>query len=220
METFNDSLRVDRRTAIKWVLAASAALQLPAAGLAQSAAQNAAQNAAKSVSGYGKDPNVMKIYEIGELWPLTLSEAQRATATVLSDLIIPADDLSPAASKLGVVDFIDEWISAPYPDNQRDQPVVIQGLAWLDQESQRRFKNKFSALTESERVAICDDISAAEPAAQFAEAAKFFSRYRSLTAGGYYTTPVGMKDLKYVGNVATTTFEGPPPEVLKKLGLA
>lgn len=212
METFNDPTRIDRRTALKWVLAASAALQLPSVGLAQ--------DTLKSVSGYGKDPNLLKIYQIGELWPLTLSDTQRATATVLSDLIIPADEHSPAASKVGVVDFIDEWISAPYPNNQRDKPVVIDGLAWLDTESQRRFKNSFSALTEKERAAICDDISATKPASQFARAATFFSRYRALTAGGYYTTPVGMKDLRYVGNVAMTTFEGPPPEVLKKLGLA
>ena len=212
MEPLNESMRVDRRTALKWVLAASAALQLPTSSLAQ--------DASKGVTGYGKDPNLLKIHKIGELWPLTLNDSQRATATVLSDLIIPADDQSPAASKVGVVDFIDEWISAPYPDNQRDRPLVLQGLAWLDQESQRRFKNNFSSLTEKERTAICDDISAAKPATQFAEAAKFFARYRSLTAGGYYTTPVGMKDLRYVGNVAMTTFEGPPPEVLKKLGLA
>lgn len=213
MDTLNDSMRVDRRTALKWVLAASAALQLPA-GVALG------QETAKSVSGYGKDPNLLKIHQIGELWPLTLNESQRATATVLSDLIIPADDESPAASKVGVVDFIDEWISAPYPNNQNDKPLVVQGLAWLDQESQRRFKNNFSALMEKERIAICDDISAAKPAAQFEQAAKFFARYRALTAGGYYTTPVGMKDLRYVGNVAMTTFDGPPREVLKKLGLA
>jgi hypothetical protein len=212
MEPFNDSMRIDRRTALKWVLAASAALQLPTSAFAQ--------ETAKSVAGYGKDPNLLKIHQVGELWPLTLNEHQRATASVLSDLIIPADEESPAASKVGVVDFIDEWISAPYPNNQNDKPVVIQGLAWLDQESQRRFKNTFSALTEKERIAICDDLAAAKPAAPFEQAAKFFSRYRGLTAGGYYTTPVGIKDLRYVGNVAMTTFEGPPPELMKKLGLA
>lgn len=212
MEPFNDSLRVDRRTALKWVIAAGAALQLPA-GVAL------AQETTKSVVGYGKDPNLLKIHQVGELWPLTLNESQRATATILSDLIIPADDESPAASKVGVVDFIDEWISAPYPVNQNDKPVVVQGLAWLDQESQRRFKNNFSALMEKERIAICDDISAAKPVAPFEQAGKFFARYRALTAGGYYTTPIGMKDLRYVGNVAMTTFEGPPPEVLKRLGL-
>jgi hypothetical protein len=93
-------------------------------------------------------------------------------------------------------------------------------LAWLDTEAQSRFNNTFSALTEKERTAICDDLSAAKPAAQFTQAATFFSRYRALTAGGYYTTPIGMKDLRYVGNVAMTRFEGPPPEVMKKLGLA
>jgi len=213
MATFNESMRVDRRTALKWVLAASAALQLPAG-------VTFAQDTAKGINGYGKDPNLLKIHQIGELWPLTLSEQQRATATLLSDLIIPADDESPAASKVGIIDFIDEWISAPYPNNQKDKPVIVEGLAWLDQEAQKRFKNNFSALTEKERVAICDDISAAKPAAQFEQAAKFFARYRALTAGGYYTTPVGMKDLRYVGNVAMTTFDGPPVEVLRKLGLA
>ncbi|MBL8267519.1 gluconate 2-dehydrogenase subunit 3 family protein [Steroidobacter sp.] len=208
-----DSLRVDRRTALKWVLAASAALQLPA-GVAL------AQETAKSVTGYGKDPNLLKTYQIGELWPLTFNDQQRSTASVLSDLIIPADEESPAASKVGVVDFIDEWISAPYPDHRDDKPVIVNGLAWLDRESQRRFKNTFSALTEKERVAICNDISALKPAAPFVEAGVFFSRYRAITAGGYYTTPAGMKDLRYVGNVAMTTFDGPPLAVMKKLGLA
>jgi hypothetical protein len=53
-----------------------------------------------------------------------------------------------------------------------------------------------------------------------AAAAAFFARYRALTAGGFYTTPVGVRDLKYVGNVATATFEGPTKEVLERLGLA
>ena len=73
-----------------------------------------------------------------------------------------------------------------------------------------RFTTTFAKLSATQMSAIADDI-VADP---------FFVRYRALTAGGFYTTPVGMKDLKYVGNVALTTFEGPPVEVLKKLGLA
>jgi hypothetical protein len=102
----------------------------------------------------------------------------------------------------------------------RDKPVVLEGLAWIDAESQRRFKNDFAKLSDTQRAAICDDISVANPKPEFAKAAEFFGRYRSLTAGGFYTTPVGMKDLRYVGNVALTKFDGPPVEVLKKLGLA
>jgi hypothetical protein len=217
METFNahdqsqgDELRVDRRTALRWVLAAAAALQLPKPAFADSMVK----------AGYGKDPDLLKIYKADSLWPLTLSKSQRVTATVLSDVIIPADDQSPAASAVGVVDFIDEWISAPYPDNVRDKPIVLEGLAWMDAESQRRFKKDFAKLSDTQRAAICDDISAKDPKPEFAQAAAVFTRYRSLTAGGFYTTPIGMKDLRYVGNVALTSFDGPPPEVLKNLGLA
>lgn len=212
MDTLNqhDQLQIDRRTALKWVLAAAAAMQLPKPTFADSMVK----------SGYGKDPDQLKIYNADSLWPLTLSKSQRAAATVLSDVIIPADDQSPAASAVGVIDFIDEWISAPYPDNVRDKPVVLAGLAWIDAESQRRFKKDFAKLSDVQRAAICDDISAADPKPELAQPAAFFKRYRALTAGGFYTTPVGMKDLRYVGNVALTSFDGPPPEVLKKLGLA
>jgi hypothetical protein len=53
----------------------------------------------------------------------------------------------------------------------------------------------------------------------FAEAARFFTRFRDLTAGGFYTTPEGMKDIQYVGNVPLTKWDGPPPEVLAYLKL-
>jgi hypothetical protein len=50
--------------------------------------------------------------------------------------------------------------------------------------------------------------------------AAHFARYRDLTAGGFYTTPQGRKDVRYVGNVPLPRFDGPPPEVLKRVGLA
>jgi hypothetical protein len=203
---------LDRRTAIKWVLAASAALRLPSVSFEVAAATAATQ-------GYGKDPNLMKVYAAGELWPLTLTKDQRATATALCDLIIPADAGSPAASSVGVVDFIDEWISAPYPGHAPDRKTVLDGLSWLESETQRRFGTAFAQLAATQMAAIADDLTA-EPAKDgLSEAAAFFARYRALTAGGFYTTPVGMRDLKYVGNVALATFDGPPQEVLKRLGL-
>ena len=194
---------IDRRTAIKWVLGASAALRLPSASFDALAAAPAAQ-------GYGKDPNLLKVYAAGELWPLTLTKEQRATATALCDLIIPADDTSPAASSVGVVDFIDEWISAPYPEHAVDRKTVLDGLSQIEGEAQRRFKTAFAKLSTTQLSTIADAM-VKDP---------FFDRYRALTAGGFYTTPVGVKDLKYVGNVAMATFEGPTQDVLKRLGLA
>jgi hypothetical protein len=41
-----------------------------------------------------------------------------------------------------------------------------------------------------------------------------------LTAGAFYTTPEGTRDLGFVGNMALSRFDGPPLEVLKKAGLA
>jgi hypothetical protein len=215
MESHNDLIndgqgRIDRRTALKWVVAAAAAMQLPTPTFADSMVK----------AGYGKDPDLLKVYKPDSLWPLTLTKPQRATATVLSDVIIPADDQSPAASAVGVVDFIDEWISAPYPNNVSDKPIVLDGLTWIDTESQRRFKKDFAKLSDTQRTAICDDISANDPKPEFKQAAAFFNKYRSLTAGGFYTTPVGMKDLRYVGNVSLPSYDGPPVEVMKKLGLA
>jgi hypothetical protein len=40
-----------------------------------------------------------------------------------------------------------------------------------------------------------------------------------LTAGGFYSSPAGRKDLNYIGNVPLTSFEGPPRALLKSLGL-
>jgi len=193
----------DRRTAIKWVLAASAALRLPGVAFDASAAATAAK-------GYGKDPDLLKKYAAGDLWPLTLTKEQRVTATALCDLIIPEDSQSPAASKVGVVDFIDEWISAPYPEHAADRKIVLDGLSAIESEAQRRFKLSFAQLSATQMSAIADAV-VTEP---------YFIRYRALTAGGFYTTPIGTRDLKFVGNVATATFEGPTPEVLRKLGLA
>jgi hypothetical protein len=205
---------LDRRTAIKWVLAASAALRLPSVSF------DAAAAAAPAAKGYGKDPDLLKIYASGDLWPLTLNREQRATATALCDLIIPEDAGSPAASSVGVVDFMDEWISAPYPEHATDRKIVLDGLSWLDGESQRRFHAPFAKLSATQMAAIADDLVAVPAKPGLADAAAFFARYRALTAGGFYTTPVGVRDLKYVGNVATATFEGPTKEVLERLGLA
>ena len=216
--------RISRRDAMKWMLTASASIALTRYEIfgAETPPATVVGSAAKVASaGYGTDPDLMKSYKPGDFWPLTLTELQRKSAAILCDTIIPADDHSPSASKVGVVDFIDEWISAPYPGHDKDRTTIVNGIAWLDTESTKRFGKTFSEIGPSQVTAICDDICyAATAAPAFADASRFFTLFRNLTAGGFYTTPEGMKDLKYVGNVPTVTFEGPPLEALKKVGLA
>ena len=210
-------LRMDRRDAIKWMMSAAATTALFDRELFGATATAAA----KPGVGYGTDPDILKTYKPGDLWPLTFNDAQRATAAALCDVIIPADAKGPSASSVRVHEFIDEWISAPYPGHDADKTAVVEGLAWIDKEAQKRFQNDFVNLIARQKNAICDDICYAPNAKpEFRPAAQFFRRFRDLTAGGYYSTPEGMKDIGYVGNVALDKFEGPPPEVLKKLGLA
>jgi hypothetical protein len=204
---------MDRRTTIKWVMSASAAWPFLERRTARAEPVPAAR-------GYGTDPNLVANYRPGELWPLTLTEAQRRLAGILADIIIPADVRSPSASAVGVVEFIDEWVSAPYPAQQRDRGIVLGGFTWLDAEAARRFGREFSALEPPQQRGICDDIcdeSRATAARQ--AAAHFFALYRDLTAGGFYSTPAGRQDLNYIGNVALARFDGPPPALRKTLGL-
>jgi hypothetical protein len=211
---------MDRRTTIKWVLAASAAGPLLGGARADSAGADSISPAATAARGYGSDPNLTRNYTPGELWPLTLTAVQRRLAGVLADLIIPADEHSPSASAVGVVEFIDEWVSAPYPANVGDRGIVLGGFAWLDAAAGRRFGKKFAELDGSRQRGICDDIcDESRATARRRAAARFFSRYRDLTAGGFYSTPAGRKDLNYIGNVPLAGNSGPPPALLESLGL-
>ncbi|HXS20419.1 MAG TPA: gluconate 2-dehydrogenase subunit 3 family protein [Steroidobacteraceae bacterium] len=218
----------DRRTTIKLVIAAAAAM--PALRARANYRDNLEPGASApgnlrqfepTAHGYGPDPDLVKAYEKGAFWPLTLNAQQRQLAGALSDLIIPADDHSPSASAVGVVEFIDEWISAPYPKQREDRGAVLNGFAWLDEEAQHRSEQPFAKLQEAEQRAICDRIcNASRAPADLQGPAQFFATYRNLTAAGFYTTLAGRKDLQYIGNVALTHFDGPPVELLRKLGLA
>lgn len=206
----------DRRTTIKWMLAAAASMPLwDRRAISQDVTAWLAVP-----QGYGGDPDLTKLYRPGDVWPLTLSPAQRRTASALCNLILPDDGHSASAASVGVVDFIDEWVSAPYPRQLKDRPIVLEGLAWMDAEALLRFEKYFAELIDAQQRAICDDICY-EPKAQpkFARAAAFFTRYRDLTVGGFYATPAGRKDIGYLGNVPMAKFEGPPAELLSKLGL-
>ncbi|HEX6398428.1 MAG TPA: gluconate 2-dehydrogenase subunit 3 family protein [Steroidobacteraceae bacterium] len=210
---------MDRRTTLKWMFAAAATV--PSLRVHGYTGEPLARDVAANQAGYGTDPALLQQWKPGGPWPLTLGVQARLTTTALCDLIIPADDVSPAASSVGVVDFIDEWISAPYPQQRNDRETILAGIQWMDSEAQKRFGKTFAALDARQKSAIADDICApARAKPEHAQAAKFFSRFRDLTAGGFYTTPVGMKDIGYTGNVPLDKFDGPPPEALKKAGLA
>jgi hypothetical protein len=218
---------ISRREAIQWVMAAVAASTAPLNAFGQPTGRTPApqEHAASQPSelvtgGYGFDPNLLKTYKPGDLWPLTFNDPQKKAALSLADVVLPRDKWGPAASELGVPAMIDEWISSPYPDQQDDRPVILEGLDWIDAEAAKRYNKVFADLSDDQKHAICDDIcytGSAKP--QFRKAAEFFRRFRSIAASAYYATPAGWNAIGYVGNVPLTRFEGPPESVLKKLGV-
>lgn len=204
--------RIERRRALQWMLAASASLPTLPDALS---AQNVPPVAAK---GYGPDPDLMPDYSPGDLWPLTFDDAQRKLAIVLCDLIIPDDEGSPSASSVGVHDFLDEWISSPYPQQAPDRNLILKGMNRLEEEARKSGASDFISLVSAQQNAILQEhavLARKDPKG----AGRFFLRMRDLVAGGYYTTPVGMHDLGYRGNVAMPSWDGPPPEALQHLGI-
>ncbi|MGC6466525.1 MAG: gluconate 2-dehydrogenase subunit 3 family protein [Akkermansiaceae bacterium] len=209
METHSTEARLSRRHVLQWIAAAAATEGIALPGFAQ--------EVKPATKGYGTDPDLVKIYQPGDVWPLILSPKEKKAATALADIILPADDLGPAASEVRVPDYVDEWISAPYPRQVGDRGVVVPGLKWLDAESQKRFQKDFAALTEEQQKAICDDLC--EPKPGMEKAAHFFHVFSTIASGAYFSTQPGWKAIGYVGNMPSINFDGPPKEVLDKLGL-
>jgi gluconate 2-dehydrogenase gamma chain len=218
-----ESLPMDRRQALKVMAIVAAA---PGLTSCQSPERTTdapivlGSGASPGPAGTSWDPDLLSPVVP---WQRTLTRDELESLAALCDVIIPADDRSPAASELGAHDFIDEWASAPYPGNQRDRVTVRGGLVWLDREAAGRFGDdlRFRDLDAEQKQAICDDICYLPDAAPENEAAAhFFDRVRDLAASAFWTTTEGMEDLEYVGNVPLARWDPPPPEVLRHLGLA
>jgi hypothetical protein len=199
---------LSRREAIQRILAASALV---------TTFDLRALTPAGTTPGLGFDPDLLK-KEIP--WPRLLTEGEKRIVAALADVILPADEFGPAASAVGVPDFIDEWVSAPYEQQVKDRKIIREGLAWLETEARQRFSDRGFAecSTEQQTTLATEIVTDGTPARK--QARSFFMLFRDRAAGGYYTTPEGWKAIGYTGNVAMTEFPGPPPEALKQAGLA
>ena len=202
-----DKLSLSRRSALK--LIAVSAVTIPAAD----ALAGTSHNGSKVYSA--TDPDLLNP---SVEWEMLLNQEELEVLVDLCDLIIPADTVSPSASSLGAQNYINEYVSAPYQQNQDALKLVREGIAWLQNESAKRFKQAFPALIDKQKHDICDDIKwlqAAKPKYQLG--ARFFAIVRDLTATAFYTTNEGMADVGYIGNRPSQTFEGPSKELLKML---
>ena len=193
----SELLHVDRRTTLKWL----------AAALAYSShhGKSLAGTFMPSPKGIGSDPDLNHVAPIQ--WDKLMSEHELKQTALLADLFLPGTAESPAPSKLGIHDFIDEWISAPYPEQISDRAIVRDGLTWLDQETTKRFGADFVAATEAQRVEMMTSIAAMPDFA-------FFKRLRNLIVASYFSSDAGFKDIGYSGNVPLDAFPAPTDEMM------
>lgn len=219
---------ISRRLTLAWIAAASASpyIATAAEGPPNSAVAGASPwrdlaLAPIKARGIGKDA---RLTEPVVPWPLTLTPQQRATLKAMAGLMLPADAHSPSAATLPLDAFLDEWISAPYPQQQEDRALILSGLRWLDAECARRFGARFTAISDEQRRQLFDTVAykdRVEPGLE--RPAQFFVRLRALMLGGFYSLPEGMADIGYLGNRPMAgDYPGPTPEALAHLnaGLA
>lgn len=148
--------------------------------------------------------------------PKFFTAREYAMVRVLVDLIIPKDERSGSATDAGVPQFMDFMMN----DQPARQTAMRGGLAWIDLECQDRFDKRFLECTAAERAGVLDDIAwPAKAKREFSQGVAFFNSFRDLTASGFWSSKMGVQDLKYMGNVMVPEWKGCPDEALKKLGV-
>lgn len=198
----DDAFRVSRRTTLAWL---GSAIAVSAVNLILPSAASAADTKPK---GYGNDPDLINPTVP---WPKIMTARQLQLSAVLADMILPPTATAPAPSAVSVHDFVDEWVSAPYVEQQRDRALILTGLAWLDSEATTRWSKSFTDISDEQRLQLLTEISMPPPKGNMVIGMRygFFRRFRTVVVGAYYSLEQNFAELGYVGNKPLKAF--PPP---------
>lgn len=148
--------------------------------------------------------------------PGFFNDHERVTLILLADIIIPKDEVSGSASDADVISFID-FIVKDIPEHQ---VPMRGGLRWLDMQCLNRYGKSFAGSTTQQQLEMVKEIAYPFKAkAEMHQGVVFFNRMRNLTATGFYTSKIGIKDIGYVGN-SPGKWEGVPPDVLAQYNLS
>ena len=143
------------------------------------------------------------------------NDHEMKTITVISDIIIPKDDVSGSASDAGVPDFI-EFMAKDRPGYQLP---LRGGIKWLDLQCMRRYNADFVSCKSEQQLEMIDEIAYPEKAKpEMQHGVSFFNTMRDLTACGFFTSKIGLADLGYMGN-RPNQWNGVPQDVLDQYGM-
>jgi gluconate 2-dehydrogenase gamma chain len=148
--------------------------------------------------------------------PKFFNDNEMATITILGDIIIPKDDVSGSASDAKVPEFI-EFIVKDMPEHQ---VPMRGGLRWLDMQCLKRYEKAFKDCNHTQQMEMVDQIAWPKKAKpEMRQGVSFFNLVRNLTATGFYTSEIGVKDVGYMGNTPNQ-WNGVPDDVLKQYNMA
>lgn len=135
----------------------------------------------------------------------------------LADHVIPRDARSGSATDAGVPEFMD-FIMVENPGSQK---WMRDGLKRLDVECRTRFKRDWIRCSPAQQRLVLNDIAFPKKApAALKPGVEFFTRFRDLTASGFWTSRIGVKDIGYMGNVTMGEWTGCPEPALAKVGVS
>ena len=152
----------------------------------------------------------VKSLDPGNYKPKYLTDHEYKTLRVLADLIVPTDEHSKGALDAGAPEFIDFLCSR----SAELAEIYSGGLAWIDAEMKRRAGASFVDAKSEPRTALLDVIAYSKnDSPQVATGIRFFRWVRNMVIDAYYTSPVGIKDLGFMGNGAVSQFSVPKEAV-------
>jgi gluconate 2-dehydrogenase gamma chain len=170
------------------------ALSIAAGPLSLEAAQHVHGLAAQEKAAHG-------VYK-----PKGLNAHEYKTLAVLADYIVPAEGGSGSATDAGAP----EWIDLMASENPELLAIYTGGIAWLDHAMQLRNAPNFVDATAAQQTAMLDLIAYRKnESPELGPGIKFFDWARKMVVDAYYTSPIGIKDIGYMGNTALAKFEVP-----------
>lgn len=151
-----------------------------------------------------------------------LTDHEFETVRVLVDWIIPADERSGSATDAGVPEFIDFILTdEKLRDREEAQTSFRGGLAWVDYECLERFNAPFVECDQAQQKELIEAVAWPEQAEpRMKPGVTFFNSLRDLTASGFFSSKMGVKDLQYMGNKYVEEWTGCPDDVLEHVGLS
>jgi hypothetical protein len=161
---------------------------------------------------------------LGSFTPRFFTTHEWQTVRLLADYVIPRDEQSGSATDAKVPEYMDLILAET--DNG-DRSAIRWGLRWLDIESVRRFGHRFVNATDAQRKQVLDDIAWPRKQNGVDRVTRawrhygvvFFNTFRDMTASGFFSSEMGWRDLGYMGHMQEPTWNGCPPDALRKLGV-